>query len=382
MQAETRLATLTEDAVKTSAIEGEWVAEAEVRSSLARRLGLSTAGLPEPGRAADAIASLVLDATQNYAAPVDEARLFAWHRMLFPVPDTGRFPIIIGGWRDDAHGPMQVVSGPAGRERVHFEAPGAARVPAEMRRFLEWFETADDSVDPVLKAAVAHIWFVTIHPFDDGNGRIARALADLALARAEATALRCYSMSKALRRERHAYYRTLEEAQSTLEGAQTGDLDITSRLAWFLDVLDGALADAERTLAATLGKAEAWRALGGVVLNDRQRLMLNRLFDGFDGKLTCAKWAQIGKCSVDTALRDIDALIEQGILARGPQGGRSTFYRLRDQSKARDSGSGPALDSQVGVEITAGESGLDVAGADGPVAEVLCLGAFGGIVLE
>ncbi len=320
LRAETTLQTLTQDALKTSEIEGELLDREQVRSSLARRLGLERAGLPLD-RKADAIAELVLDATQNFHQDLTAERLFRWHRALFPTGGTGRHPIIVGDWRTDALGPMQVVSGPPGRERVHFQAPPAVRVPAEMARFLAWFETGTEIIDPVLKAAVAHIWFVTIHPFDDGNGRIGRAITDLALARSEGTSQRFYSMSARLRVERTDYY-------ETLEATQKGSLDITARLAWFLTVLDRAFSDAETTLSATIRKHQFWQKMAGLPLNERQRMMLNRLLDGFEGKLTSSKWAKVAKCSQDTALRDIGGLLQHGVLVKETAGGRSTSYVL------------------------------------------------------
>ncbi|MCJ2060473.1 Fic family protein [Methylobacterium sp. J-048] len=321
LREEAVLDTLTQDAVKTSEIEGENLARDEVRSSLARRLGIETAGLVPSGRRVDGIVTMVLDATQRFAEPLTIERLFGWHAALFPNPDVGRQPITIGSWRTDALGPMRVVSGPWERERVHFQAPPADRIPAEMDRFLRWFEDPVDPTDPVLKAAIAHIWFVTIHPFDDGNGRIARAIADMALARAEGTGRRFYSMSTRLRVERNAYY-------ETLEATQKGDLEITARLAWFLGILDAAIATAETTLTAVLRKERFWRALEARPVNPRQRMMVSRLLDGFEGKLTTSKWAQIAKCSHDTALRDIEDLTARGFLTRGPAGGRSTSYLL------------------------------------------------------
>lgn len=321
LRTETTLLTLTQDALTTSEIEGELLDREQVRSSLARRLGLETAGILPLDRQADAIATVVLDATQNFDRKLTPERLFAWHAALFPVSGTGRHPITVGGWRTDAHGPMQVVSGPPGRERVHFEAPPALRVSAEMARFLAWFEDGTEAIDPVLKAAVAHIWFVTIHPFDDGNGRIGRAIADLALARSEGTSQRSYSMSARLRSERAAYY-------ETLEATQKGDLEITARLGWFLAVLDSALSDAEATLSTTIRKSRFWEKMAGLPINERQRMMLNRLLDGFVGKLTSSKWAQMAKCSQDTALRDIDSLLQGGVLVKEAAGGRSTSYIL------------------------------------------------------
>ena len=318
--AEAAFQALVQDALKTSEIEGEILDRNQVRSSLARRLGIEVAGMVPVDRPVDGLVAMLLDASQGHAAPLTEARLFRWHAGLFPSGGHGRRAFTVGGWRTDELGAMQVVSGPIGRERIHFQAPPADRIPAEIAAFLAWFEDRDASVDPVLKAAVAHIWFVTIHPFDDGNGRIARAIADLALARSEGTGRRFYSMSARLRIERNAYY-------ATLEATQKGDLDITGRLSWFLDVLDRALADAEAACDAVLRKAKVWERLAGHPLNERQRGMVNRLLDGFQGHLTSAKWAQIAKCSQDTALRDIEDLMDAGLLVR-EAGGRSTHYLL------------------------------------------------------
>ncbi len=320
IRAEATLLTLTEDAIKTSAIEGETLDLKDVRSSLARRLGMESAGLATIDRRADAIATVVLDATTGFDRPLTAKRLFGWHRALFASDDDRRFPLTIGQWRTDQFGRMQVTSGQPGRERVHFEAPLAAHVPEEMARFLAWFEDSADGSDPVLKAAIAHMWFVTIHPFDDGNGRIARAVADMALARSEGTSQRFYSMSAALRVERAAYY-------ETLEAMQKGDLDITPRLRWFLGVLERALVQAEDALAQTIRKGQFWAATATLDLNSRQRIMLGRLLDGFEGKLTSTKWAQITKCSQDTASRDISELIALGLLLQ-QAGGRSTSYAL------------------------------------------------------
>ncbi len=322
VRAETTLQTLTRDALKTSEIEGELLDHDQVRSSLARRMGMDKGGLRPVDDKADAIAAVVLDATQGFDRPLTAERLFGWHATLFPNERRGRHPIRVGGWRTDEHGRMIVASGPPGRETVHFEAPHARDVPAEMDRFLRWFEDPADGTDPVLKAALAHIWFVTVHPFDDGNGRIGRAIADMMLARSEGTGQRCYSMSARLRLERPAYY-------ATLEATQKGDLDITARLAWFLTVLDQALSDADAILAATIRKGRFWEEVAGSPINRRQRQMLNRLLDGFEGKLTTSKWAKITKCSQDTALRDIGDLIGRGILVQDAAGGRSTSYSLK-----------------------------------------------------
>ena len=321
LRSETTLLTLTQDALNTSEIEGEVLDRKQIRSSLARRLGIKTAGMRPVGAGAEAIATVVLDATQNFDRALSAERLFMWRRALFPNAAAGRQPITVGGWRTDAFGPMQIVSGPPGRERLHFEAPAAARVAGEMARFLTWFEDESDTTDPVLKATVAHIRFVTIHPFDDGNGRIGRAIADLMLARADGTSQRVYGMSARLRVERAAYY-------DMLEATQRGSLDVTEALLWFLGVLDRALSDAEATLSVTLRKARFWENAARLSINDRQRMLLNRLLDGFEGKLTSSKWAAIAKCSQDTALRDIEDLLGHGVLVKEPAGGRSTSYIL------------------------------------------------------
>lgn len=323
LRAETTLRTLTEDALKTSEIEGELLHYDQVRSSLARRLGMEKGGVRPVDKKADAIAALVLDATQRFSQPLTAERLFGWHAALFPDESRRRQPITVGAWRKDDHGRMIVASGQPGRETVHFEAPHASDVPAEMDRFLGWFEDPADTTDLVLKAALAHIWFVTVHPFDDGNGRIGRAIADMMLARSEGTGQRCYSMSARLRRERPGYY-------ATLEATQKGDMDVTARLAWFLTVLERALSDADGILASTLRKAQFWKEMVGSRINERQREMLNRLLDGFQGKLTSSKWAKLTKCSQDTALRDIGDLIGRGILVQNAAGGRSTDYSLDD----------------------------------------------------
>ena len=319
------LQTLTEDVLKTSEIEGDFLDRRQVRSSLARRLGMDLAGLVVTDRNVDGIVDMLLDATRNFAEPLTADRLFGWHAALFPTGRSGLERITVGAWRKPEGGSMQVVSEDRpGRQIVHFQAPEASRIDREMSRFLGWFESTRD-IDPVIKAAVAHIWFETIHPFDDGNGRIGRAIMDLALARAEGTSQRFYSMSARLRVERNAYY-------ETLEAAQTGDLDITLRLRWFLRVLDGALHDAETRLNAVLSKAAFWAGAAAQGTNERQSKILNRLLDGFEGKLTSSKYAKITQCSQDTALRDIDDLIGRGLLVRAEAGGRSTSYRLSGQS--------------------------------------------------
>ena len=320
MRSEATLRTLTEDVVKTSEIEGEVLARDRVRSSIASRLGLDAGGLPVPDRDVDGVVEMTLDATRNYADPLSEERLFAWHAALFPTGYSGMRPIRVGRWRNDADGPMQVVSGPVGRRHVHYAAPPAARLADEMSAFLGWFEGAH-AMDPVLAAGVAHLWFVTVHPFEDGNGRIARAIADMALARSEMSPERFYSMSAQIGLERGAYY-------DILEATQKGGLDINPWQVWFLGCLGRAIGNAQDTLAAVLAKAEFWEAHASDVFNRRQLKILNRLLDGFEGKLTSSKWARMNRCSQDTANRDIRDLIERGILVRGPAGGRSTSYEL------------------------------------------------------
>jgi Fic family protein len=320
LRAEAVLATLTEDVLKSSEIEGQILDKNQVRSSIARRLGMDIGALAPADRYTEGAVEMMLDATRKYAESLTEERLFAWHAALFPTGRSGMTKIIVGAWRDDGNGPMQVVSGPIGRERVHYEAPSAQRLEAEMSIFLKWFN--DEAVlDPVLKAALAHLWFVTIHPFDDGNGRIARAIADMALARSEQSAQRFYSMSAQIRLERNAYY-------DILEATQKSDLDVTVWMEWFLGCLDRAIEGAEETLAGVLRKARFWEAIKNRPLNERQRQLINRLLEGFEGKLTSSKWATLTKSSPDTALRDITDLVKQGILVRDPGRGRSTSYSL------------------------------------------------------
>ncbi|QGZ37078.1 Fic family protein [Stappia indica] len=319
-RAEAVLETLTADVVKSSEIEGEILERSQVRSSIARRLGMDIGGLPPVDRNVEGVVEMTLDAVGAFEAPLTAERLFAWHAALFPTGRSGMLRIAVGRWRDEAAGPMQVVSGPFGREKVHFEAPPADRIAAEMTIFLDWFESPDP-LDPVLRAALAHLWFVTIHPFEDGNGRIARAIGDMALARSEGSGQRFYSLSSQIRQDRKGYY-------EILECTQKGDLDITPWLLWFLACLDRALDDSARILEDVLRKAAFWQGLAGEPLGERQRKVLNRLLDGFDGKLTSSKWAKLTKTSPDTALRDINDLVARGILVRDPGGGRSTSYSL------------------------------------------------------
>ena len=323
LRTEASVTALTEDVVKSSAIEGEELDTDEVRSSIARMLGLDVAGLPTPGREVDGIVEVMLDATQNFERLLTAERLYGWHAALFPTGRSGMHRITVGGWRRDEHGPMQVVSGPMGRERIHFQAPNADRLQCEMERYFKWFNEAPDT-DPVLKAAVAHLWFVTIHPFDDGNGRIARAIADMALSRADGSKDRFYSMSYGIEAERTDYY-------IRLESAQRGSLDITAWLAWFLDCLDRAVGAADTMLASVLRKARLWQQINTKPVTERQRRVINRMLDhDWEGHLNTSKYARLAKCSQDTALRDIKELLERRVLLKNERGGRSTSYRLAD----------------------------------------------------
>jgi Fic family protein len=322
LREEAVLQTLTLDVLKTSEIEGEVLNVDQVRSSLALRLGMDIGALTPADRHVEGVVEMLLDATQQYTRPLSQDRLFGWHSALFPTGRSGMYKTVVGHWRDDSTGPMQVVSGAMGRERVHFEAPASAKVPAEMDNFIHWFN-ADPNQDPVLKAAIAHLWFVTIHPFDDGNGRIARSIADLQLARSDNSAQRFYSMSAQIQLERIQYYDILEKTQK-------GDLDVTEWLVWFLSCLGRALTATDMILNAVLTKARYWEFFASKTINERQKLMLNKLLDGFEGKLNTSKWAKITKVSNDTALRDILDLINQGVLEKEGAGGRSTNYRLWD----------------------------------------------------
>jgi Fic family protein len=320
LRSEAVLQTLTEDVIKSSEIEGEILDRDQVRSSIARRLGIDIGGLTPADRNVEGLVEMMLDATQGYGKPLTTRRLFNWHAALFPTGRSGISKIKVGAWRDDKTGPVQVISGPIGKERVHYEAPVAGRLRDEMKKFLDWFEK-DNAADLVLKAGVAHLWFVTIHPFDDGNGRIARAIADMVLARSERSPQRFYSMSAQIRQERNAYY-------EILEATQKGELDITAWLEWSLDCLGRAFTHAETTLEAVLKKARFWDKHAGAAFNDRQRRIVNQLLNGFEGKLTSSKWAKLAKCSQDTALRDIEDMVRKGVLKKDAAGGRSTSYSL------------------------------------------------------
>lgn len=314
------LAALTEDVVKTSEIEGENLDADSVRSSIARRLGVDIGALAPVDRHVEGVVEMVLDATANCQAPLSRKRLFGWHAALFPTGYSGLSEIKVGAWRDDAKGPMQVVSGAIGRQRVHFEAPPAPRLKDETRRFIDWVN-AVPSEPPLLKAGLGHLWFVTLHPFDDGNGRIARAVGDLLMARADGSAQRFYSLSAQIQRERKAYYDILERTQKR-------SMDVTEWLAWFLATLHRAIDQSQRTLDVVLAKSHFWQRWTTTPMNERQVKLVNRLLDGFDGKLTSGKWAAIAKCSPDTALRDINELLARGALRKSEAGGRSTSYEL------------------------------------------------------
>jgi len=322
LREEATLTTLTEDLLKTSEIEGENLDRAQVRSSIARRLGMEVAGLVPADRHVEGIVEVMLDATRNFDRPLTRERLFDWHAALFPTGRSGMTRINAGAWRDDRAGPMRVVSGPIGKEKVHFVAPPAGRIDAEIAAFLRWFGR-DNAADPVLRSGLAHLWFVTIHPFDDGNGRIARAVADMVLARSEGNCERFYSVSSRIRLERNAYYEVLERAQQ-------GSLDVTPWLAWFVECFGRAVENARQTLQATLRKARFWDQHAAQPVNARQRKVLNRLLDGWEGKLTTRRWARMNGVSQDTAYRDILDLLSRGVLQKDPSRGRSSSYSLTE----------------------------------------------------
>jgi len=320
LKAEASLQTLTDDVLKSSEIEGEKLPVDQVRSSIARRLGLDIAGMVQADRHVEGVAEMMVDATQKFDQPLTAERIFGWHAALFPTGRSGMHKITVGDWRKAEDDPMQVLSGPMGKERVHFEAPGGARLKIEMKKFLSWFNQVDNT-DLLIKSAVAHLWFVTIHPMDDGNGRIARALADMQLSRSDQSSQRFYSMSSQIRIQRKEYYECLEKTQR-------GNLDITSWLVWFLKCLQRAISSADEKLAGILNKSKFWEKNCNAILNQRQTMIINKLMDGFEGKLNSSKWSKMAKCSPDTALRDIQGLINQGILQKESGGGRSTSYRL------------------------------------------------------
>jgi len=321
LQNEAVLNTLTLDVIKSSEIEGEFLEIEQVRSSIARRLGMDIAGAVGSERHVDGIVEMMLDATQRYELPLTKDRLFGWHAALFPSGWSNLNKLTVADWRKDTIGPMQAVSGPLGKEIVHYQAPSSDRIEPEMKKFFEWFENEKET-DLVLKAAIAHLWFVTIHPFDDGNGRITRAITDMTLARSDKSIRRFYSMSAQIRVERNQYYEKLEKTQK-------GNSDITEWILWFLQCLINAIDSTDGTLSKILHKAEFWKIHSTTILNDRQQKIINRLLDGFDGKLTTSKWGKINKCSQDTALRDIQDLIKKDVLQKEASGGRSTNYELR-----------------------------------------------------
>lgn len=320
LQNEAILSTITLDILKSNEIEGEFLDNEQVKSSIARQLGLSFAPTVQSTRYVDGVVEMMLDATQNYTTLLTKDRLCGWHGALFPTGRSGLYTITVADWRKDEKGPMQVVSGAMGKERIHFEAPASTILAAEMQQFLDWFN-ADMQIDTVLKAAIAHLWFITIHPFDDGNGRIARAITDLQLARSDKSNQRFYSISNQILKERKGYYQILERTQK-------GDLDITAWLIWFLECLKKSIEAAESVLANILQKAKFWNTHQTTLLNERQQKMLNKLLDGFEEKLRTSKWAKICKCSTDTALRDIQDLEKKGILKKEAGGGRNTAYAL------------------------------------------------------
>ena len=312
---------LTLEIIKSTEIEGEILDPEQVRSSIARHLGLEVSGLVYSERNVDGVVEMLLDATKNFDKELDKDRLFSWHAALFPSGYNGMYKIITGNWRDDSTGPMQVVSGALGKEKVHYQAPPASQIEKEMKIFFEWLNQ-EQNTDLVLKAGIAHLWFVTLHPFEDGNGRISRAVSDMLLARSDEQSYRFYSMSTQIRKERNSYYDMLEKTQR-------GTLDLTDWLEWFLNCLLHAIENSDTLLEKVIFKHFFWVQHAKTIINERQRKILNSLLDDFDGKLNTTKWAKIAKCSQDTALRDIQDLIDKGILTKSEPGGRSTNYKLK-----------------------------------------------------
>lgn len=320
-QDEAVLNTLTLEIVKSSEIEGEILDLEQVRSSIAKRLGIELAGAIESDRHIDGIVEMMLDATQRYDSPITKERLFGWHSLLFPTGWSNMNKITVADWRKDTTGPMQVVSGAMGKEKVHFEAPNSERIESEMNNLMNWLES-ESNIDPVLKSAIVHLWFITIHPFEDGNGRITRAITEMLLARSDKSVKRFYSMSSQIREERKQYYKILEKTQK-------GTSEITDWILWFLECLTNSFESTSVQLSKIFIKAEFWKTNVKTILNERQHKMLNLLLDGFDGKLTTSKWGKICKCSQDTALRDIQDLIKKEILQKENSGGRSTNYEIK-----------------------------------------------------
>lgn len=318
---EASLETLTLEVLKSTEIEGEYLDADQVRSSIARRLGMEIAGSVDSDRNVDGIVDVMIDVTHNCLEPLTAERLFAWHAALFPTGRSGMYKITVGNWRTDSTGPMQVVSGPMGKEKVHYQAPDSSLVELEMDHFLKWFNGSNE-IDLVLKAAIAHLWFVTIHPFEDGNGRLTRAISEMLLAQSDKSSQRFYSISAQIRKERKQYYDILEKTQK-------GNLDITEWILWFLSCLIDAFRSTDTILNRVFRKADFWTKNASQVLNERQKILLNKLLDGFEGKLTSSKWAKIAKCSKDTAIRDINDLLNKNILKKEEAGGRSTNYELK-----------------------------------------------------
>jgi len=329
LQNEAFLETLTADVLKSNEIEGIVLNRQAVRSSVARRLGIDAGGLPPADRNIEGIVDMMFDATGNFEEPLTKERLFGWHYAMFPMGRSGIHEITVGSWRNDSTGPMQVVSGAMGKEKVHYEAPPAELIGNEMTVFLNWFNNKAD-IDPVLKAGIAHLWFVTLHPFEDGNGRIARAITDMLLARSDGLPQRFYSMSSQIQKQRKSYYEILERTQK-------GKLDITEWISWFLNTLRKTIVNSEDTLASIIMKHRFWNTYGTEIKNARQKGVLNKLLEGFTGNLTTSRWAKITKCSQDTALRDIQDLIEKGILVQSSSGGRSTKYKLAEAQHTHSS---------------------------------------------
>ena len=321
IQSKTSLDVMTEDVIRSNEIEGILLNADKVRSSVARHLGIPTEGLPEPDHYTEGVVQVMIDAVRNYSTELTKERLFNWHAALFPTGRSGIHPITVAGWRVGEE-PMQVVSGAFGKEKVHYEAPASADVPKEMARFLDWVNNEKDT-DPVLKAAIAHLWFVAIHPFDDGNGRLTRTITDMLLARADGMPHRYYSMSAEILRNKNQYYEALEKTT-------VGDVDITLWLEWFLQTLRDAIKRSEDIVSRVVKKSMFWQEHRDVAMNERQVKVVNRLWDGFDGKLTTVKWAKICKTSQATALRDINDLIEKGILVKGDEGSKNTSYILAE----------------------------------------------------
>jgi len=321
LQKEALLETMTLEIIKSNEIEGEILNNSEVRSSIARRLGIEIAGLVPSDRNVDGLVDVMLDATQNFNKPLSDLRLYRWHNALFPKGYGSDRKIVVGRWRNNTKDdPMQVVSGPIGREKIHFRAPDPSLLKVEMKRFLKWHNQHED-INQILKAGIAHLWFITVHPFDDGNGRLARTITEMLLCRADGISSRFYSMSSQIRLERKQYYEILEKTQK-------GELEITSWLVWFIDCLNRAIKSSEENLKRTIYKSKYWEKCKDHSLNDRQRRIINKMLDGFEGKLSSSKWAKINKCSQDTALRDVQDLIAKGLMEKQPGGSRNTSYEL------------------------------------------------------